>query len=363
MIQNAQRSVSNHRRILVVRTDRLGDVILTLPMLPLLRAWFPGAYLAMLVSRYPGEIVRGNPHLDEILLYDRDGSQVPFAELLRALRLRAFDTAFVVHPTPRLAWMVYRAGIKYRVGTGYRPYSFLFNRRVYDHRKDARYHELEYNLRLLRAVKPDFAGGGVIPRFDIRVDPGARERVTAMIGPGVERGGRHLVVVHPGSGGSARDWPPERFGQLSARLAALPGIRVCVTGGPAEAALARQVAAAAGAGTLVFPGTLTLQELTALLEASTLMVGNSSGPLHLAVALGIPVVGLYPQHTAMSAGRWGPYTDKKRVLEPEKPPDCEECEGDRSTACTCMASIPVDHVFRACNDLLRSGDRKDVGNG
>jgi ADP-heptose:LPS heptosyltransferase len=360
MMQNAQSSVSDRRRILVVRTDRLGDVILTLPMLPLLRAWFPGAYLAMLVSRYPGEIVQGNPHLDEILLYDRDGSQIPFVELLRALRLRAFDTAFVVHPTPRLAWLVYCAGIRYRVGTGYRPYSFLFNRRVYDHRKDARYHELEYNLRLLRGVKPDFTGSGVIPRFDIQVDSGARERVTAMIGTGGER---QLVVVHPGSGGSARDWPPERFGQLAARLAALPGIMVCVTGGPAEAALANQVAAIAGAGTIVFPGTLTLQELTALLESSTLLVGNSSGPLHLAVALGTPVVGLYPQHTAMSAGRWGPYTDKKRVLEPEKPPDCEDCAGDQSTACTCMASISVDEVFRACKDLLRSGVRKDVVHG
>jgi ADP-heptose:LPS heptosyltransferase len=288
---------------------------------------------------------------------------VPFARLLRALRLRAFDTVFVVHPTPRLAWMIYRAGIRCRVGTAYRPYSFLFNRRVYDHRKDARYHELEYNLRLLRTVKPDFPASGVIPRFEIRVDPGARERVKAMIGSGLESEGKHLVVVHPGSGGSARDWPPERFGELAARLAALPGIRVCVTGGPAEAALAKQVAAAAGPGTLVFPGTLTLQELAALLEASTLMVGNSSGPLHLAVALGTPVVGLYPQHTAMSAGRWGPYTENKRVLEPEKPPDCEECTGNQSTACTCMASILVDEVMRACRDLLRSRDRKAVVHG
>jgi len=355
--------VSNHRRILVVRTDRLGDVILTLPMLPLLRAWFPGSHLAMLVSRYTSDIVQGNPHLDEILPYDRDGSQVPFAELLRALRLRAFDTVFVVHPTPRLAWMVYRAGIRCRVGTGYRPYSFLFNRRVYDHRKDARYHELEYNLRLLRAVKPDFTGSGVTPQFDIQVDTGARKRVAALLGPGAEASGRQLVVVHPGSGGSARDWPPDRFGQLAAKLAALPGVRVCVTGGPAEAALANQVATAAGTGTLVFPGTLTLQELAALLDFSTLMVGNSSGPIHLAVALGTPVVGIYPQHTAMSAGRWGPYTEKKRVLEPEKPPDCEECAGDRSTTCSCMATISVEEVFRACKDLLRPAGRKDVVHG
>jgi heptosyltransferase-2 len=332
-------------------------------MLPLLRAWFPGAYLAMLVSRYAGEIVQGNPRLDEVLLYDRDGLRAPFAGLLRALRLRAFDTVFVVHPTPRLAWMVYRAGIRCRVGTGYRPYSFLFNRRIYDHRKDARYHELEYNLRLLRAVKPDFTGRGVIPQFDIRVDPVARERVKGLLKPGAKNGGRHLVVVHPGSGGSARDWPPAHFEQLAARLAALPGVRVCVTGGPAEAVLANRVAAAAGAGTLVFPGTLTLQELAALLDAARLMVGNSSGPLHLAAALGTPVVGLYPQHTAMSAGRWGPYTEKKRVLEPDKPLDCKECVGDQPTACACMAGIPVDEVFRACKDLLRPAGRKGVRHG
>jgi len=336
---------SEHRRILVIRTDRLGDVILTLPMLSLIREWYPGAHLAMMLNRYTGGIVRGNPSLNAIIWDDFDGRPAQTEELLRTLRAQHFDTAFVVHPTPRLAWLVARAGIRERIGTGYRLYSFLFNRRIYEHRKDARFHELEYNLHMLRAIRPGFTAEGIAPRFDIRIDPAARSAIHKRLGS--ISADRALVVLHPGSGGSTRNWPAERFVQLASLIAEQAGYQLAVTGGKGEGELVRMVGNA-GKTDLIFAGSLSLPELAALLVEARVVVGNSTGPLHLAAAVGTRVVGIYPQITAMSPARWGPYTERKRVLTPALPVDCRKCEGGKP--CACMASISVDQVWQAVRE-------------
>jgi heptosyltransferase III len=338
-------SLSEQRRILIVRTDRLGDVILTLPMVAVLREWYPDAYLAMMLNRYTGEIVRGNPSLNEIIWDDRISGGEPSPGLVGTLRARKFSTVFVVHPTPRLAWLVACAGIPERIGTGYRVYSFFFNRKIYEHRKDARYHELEYNLHMLRTLRPEFTGDGVVPRYDINIDPAADMEVRKRIGSLAS--GQSLIVMHPGSGGSAHDWPRTHFAQLAGLVAGERRYRLVVTGGGKEDALVRDIAAA-GKTEFAFAGSLSLPELAALYAMARVVVGNSTGPLHLAAAVGTRVIGLYSQITAMSPARWGPYTERKVVFVPSRPVDCRECTG--GTPCACMASIPVEQVWQALKE-------------
>ena len=118
-------------------------------MLPALRECFPDAHIAMLLRHYTGDVVRGNPYVSELIWYDNEAGLVPFGEMVATLREREFDVAIVVYPRFRLAWLMWRSGIPLRVGTGYRYYSVLFNKKVFEHRKDAQRHELEYNLNLL----------------------------------------------------------------------------------------------------------------------------------------------------------------------------------------------------------------------
>jgi heptosyltransferase-3 len=350
-------SQTSIKRILLVRTDRLGDVILTLPMLPALRTCFPDAYIAMLLRRYTGEILEGNPYVDELIWYDREHELVPFADMCRTLRERQFDAAIVVYPRIRLAWLMFRSGIPLRVGTGYRYYSFLFNRKVYEHRKNAERHELEYNLNLLKelhcTLPADFT-----PEFRIEIPAESQARVEHLLRSlGVER--NKFAIVHPGSGGSAREWPPEKFGQFAHRLASVSTWKVVVTGSKGEEKKVAHVVHASGGTALPLAGQLSIKELGALMQSAALFVSNSTGPLHLAVAMGTPVVGIYPQHTAMSAKRWGPYTGKKMVLVPDRPTDCNVCL-ESKTACECMATIEVEQVMQAARLLT---ERVNEGRG
>jgi heptosyltransferase-3 len=344
--------LSDPQRILIVRTDRLGDVILTLPMLALLRSRYPAAFLGMLLNSYTGQIVQGHPNVDALLWIDRQGMPRPGNELLLELRRHAFDAVIVVHPTPRLAWLMFRARIPVRIGTGYRFYSRLFTHQVFEHRKDARYHELEYNIRLLKVLDPSFTEEHLQPEYGLSPDPAAVVRVREKLAALGLQPGEQMVVLHPGSGGSARDWPLERFAVLGTRLVQRPGVRVVVTGGKGEEAIVQRVAGEMERdGVIAFPGTLTLPELAALLSEAALVVANSTGPLHLGAALGTPVVGIYPQLTPMSPRRWGPYTSAKRVLVPDAPADCRECS--KGTRCACIESITTEQVLHATLELLQ----------
>jgi ADP-heptose:LPS heptosyltransferase len=344
--------------ILVVRTDRLGDVILTLPLLPLIRQCYPGARVSMLLSRYTGEIVEGHPYADSLLWYDDVSRRpVPFWKIVGEIRKERFDAVIVVHPTLRLAWMMKLAGIPIRVGSGYRYYSVLFNRCVYEHRKDARRHELEYNLQLLSRIGCPAPEKLERPDYGIKIPPEAFRKVLELkqsAGIGLER---NLVVFHPGSGGSAREWPLENFARLAENLQAKKNVDIIITGGQEEEAKARELLRRVGGRTVSFAGMLGLKELAALIQTASLFVSNSTGPLHLAVALDTPVLGFYPQITAMSPQRWGPYGGWSKVLVPDKPVDCAECADSGGRSCACMASISVEMAYESACVLLDQAGR------
>jgi len=352
MVPPRDHPLNEPSRILVVRTDRMGDVVLTLPVFSSLRRRFPRARLVMLAGRYGGAIVEGFPLVDEILWYDDPPRLVPFRLMLARLRRERFDAAVIVHPTLRLAILAFLSRIPLRVGTGYRYYSFLFNRRVYTHRKTAERHEVEYNMELLAPL--DCAGAAAKP-LDVPIDipPAAHQSVRALLANAGLKGG--YAVMHPGSGGSALEWPPGNFGILARRIADGMNLSIVVTGTVRESALADGIARAVPGRSVSLAGKLSVKELAALLKGAALLVANSTGPLHVAVAVGTPVIGLYPQIPVMGPRRWGPYTDCARVLVPAKPQDCVECAGKTGAACACMTSITVDTAYAAAADLLSTG--------
>lgn len=336
----------NVRNILLIRTDRIGDVVLSLPMLPVMKKHFPNASVTVLVQKYTRELVEFHSCVDRVIEWVPDGSRSMF-EYVKTLRAGKFDIALLPYPRFNLALITFMAGIPVRVGTGYRWYSFLFNRKVYEHRKDARRHETEYNLNLLTAL--DIPSEGK-PAFELVIPGAARQRVDALLSNSVPG---PFVVLHAGSGGSARDWPPEKFAQLGDAIHASLKCSIVLTGGKHEEALTGTIARLMKAPAVNVTGMLSLLELGALFSRANVFIANSTGPLHIASAVGTPVVGFYPPIVQCSAVRWGPYTEKKKVFTADHQ-RCPLCEGGPCQSNVCMEQITIDAVLEGVKELYET---------
>jgi ADP-heptose:LPS heptosyltransferase len=344
------------RKFLIVRTDRIGDVILTLPLAHVIKKHFPDAHITMLIREYTSDLVMDNPNIDNIFYYDRGGEEIPFFKLLHQLRQARFDVVLHTHPRARLAFLTWLALIPIRVGTGYRLYSLLFNRKYYEHRRKGSYHELEYNLHLLRAIGLSYEDQNFQPVLPIP-ESAMKQAEKLFYENGIVEKDR-LIILHPGSKGSSRDWDSRNFGILGKYLAELPDVKVAITGNGGELELVRSVAEIVGHKSIQICNKISLREFGALAARASVFVANSTGPIHIAAAVGTFVVGFYPQIPHLSAARWGPYTHKRKIFTPEdKPLDCKKCFSKKDNSCECMNSIEVADVFNFIKSILQENKK------
>ncbi len=340
------------KNILLVRIDRIGDVILSLPMLPLLRRRYPKASISVLMRQYTRELVDQNSCVDEVLIYENESSIGSLLTILKGIRRKRFDIAIIPYARFRPALLMFLAGIHVRVGSGYRWYSFLFNRRVFEHRKDAKRHEVEYNLNLLRALGIESEEE---PEFEFSISPSAVASVDSMLAANSISSHDRFVVLHPGSGGSSRDWSAENFSNLGNEVQGRLGIKVVVTGGKGEEGLVGKVAAGMNKAPLSVVGRLSLMDLGALIRRAEVFVSNSTGPMHVAALVGTPVVAFFPPIVQCSPMRWGPYTRKKKIFLADNQ-KCPLCKGSPCRSNVCMDQIAVEEVFSAIKKFLDEQD-------
>jgi ADP-heptose:LPS heptosyltransferase len=328
--------------ILVVRTDRLGDVLLTTPVSTALRAFAPRAKISWLVSPYTAPLLEHNPDVDRILL-DRGDSVRALADRIRAER---FDAAVVAFPRWRVVRALWLARVPVRIGPASKVYCILLNRRIRQHRSRGTKHEADCNLELLGPL------GAPFKRYPTRYVAIGDEREAArrfLEGAGVS-GARPLAVLHPGSGGSSARWPLGHFAALGNALAA-DGCDLVVTAGPGEEFRSGMAAVMRRPPVFVAGGSVSIRGLAAILSLADLVVTNSTGPLHLAVALGVPTVSVYSPLPARRPERWGPYPafvegdGKHRVL-------VAPLRGSGSKAVEDMEAVTVEEVLRHCRAQL-----------
>jgi len=342
------------QRLLVARTDRLGDVVLSLPAVEALRRAYPSAAVDLLVRPYTAPLARLQRSVRRVETDDLSGLR-GLPALVSRLKRSGYDAVFHLHPCPRLALAAVLAGIPVRIGTRYRFYAFLFNRRIALHRAASGLHERDLNLLLLEGagVPTDGVETGIeVP------DPAKLEVQRMLCEAGLDKS-RPVAVLHPGSGGSSLAWPPDRFAEL-ARLLTEAGYPVVVTGSSWEKPLAQIVQSATPCGALDLAGRLDLVRLAALLEQADILVSNSTGPLHLADALGTRVVGLYSPFLGATPDRWAPYHQKENAILPQGP-ICPRCKGPRCSRYNCLAEISSQAVFDRVLSVL--GQSPSAGSG
>jgi len=336
-------------RILVTRTDRLGDVLLATPVLRHLKETRPGARIHFLVRK---EWMPVLAYGDAVTLMEFDPLE-PADRLAERLRQAGFDEAYVLKDEAPVSKAVKKAGIPFRAG----PYStfrsfFLFNRGRLQRRSRCKMHEAEYNLDLVSPRMPASGAAG-LPRAWIETNPAAKARARAFL----EKSGilpGSFVAIHPGSSGSARYVKIERLHGLAEKWIAR-GVPVVVSGGALEGEVLEGFRRAVPGVSLLGPREeLGLDGLAEVYRLSRGVVAHGTGPLHLAAAVDAPVFAIFPPLFVLSEKRWGPLVSKRFVWVP--PVECPEkfrCRGPRCAVYDCMDRFEIDLASRKAEELFR----------
>ncbi|MFZ0454892.1 MAG: glycosyltransferase family 9 protein [Ignavibacteriaceae bacterium] len=335
------------KNLLIVRTDRIGDVVLSLPLAEIVKKYYPECKITFLVRNYTKDILENHPFIDKIILLQEENKKVSILKNVKIIKSFGFDSGIIVYPTLQTSIIIFLSGIKNRIGTGYRWYSFLFNHKIFEHRKYAEKHELEYNVNLLNAfgINEIVAPGKV--DFNLTINKKSEEKIKTLFEDNGINNDKLIIIIHPGSGGSAVDLPVNKFKYLVEELSKKDKFQILLTGSEQEIEICEKLKI--NNKIKNFAGILSLSELIALIDKCNIFVANSTGPLHIAAALGKYIVGFYPNLLVCSAKRWGPYTNKKIIFSPKK--ECSDCEREQCTKSQCMNSIEVKDVVEEIDKI------------
>lgn len=385
MLTDSSAPMPAPRRLLVRGVNWLGDAVMTTPALLRLRERFPEAHIALLTPEKLRDLWPGHPALDAVLTFAPGEGLFAVA---RRLRAGGFDTALVLPNSPRSALEVWLARIPQRVG-----YARSWRRRLLTHPLPARpghkamgkrsAREIQRLVAESRSVPPpvhsesgtstdalDASAHHIHEYLHLAAALGATpepvaprlrvgdEEVAAVKGRfGLEREQRPLLVLNPGAEyGPAKRWPPDRFIAAARAIQRRTGCVWLVVGGAGETALARQIVSSLDRQESVarnLAGRTTLRELMALLKAARLLLTNDTGPMHVAAALGTPVVALFGSTSPELTGPGLPGDVRHRVLRGNAP--CAPCF---RRVCPidfrCMTGLGVESVVATVTEVLRA---------
>jgi heptosyltransferase III len=339
---------------IISRTDAIGDVVLTLPVAGALRSLYPGARILFLGRSYTKEIIAACEHIDGFLNWD-EWRAMPAGGAAGAMAATGADCIIHVFPDKAIARVAKKARIAERIGTTNRIYHWRYcNVLVRLSRRNSPHHEAQLNLRLLGPLggRSEYSLGEIGGYYGLtRLAP-----LPAEIEGLLDRG-RFNLILHPKSRGSAREWGLENFRQL---VGLLPRERykVFVTGTAAEGQLLAPLLEEYPFVTDL-TGRLTLGQLMTFLSKADGLVAASTGPLHLAAALGIHALGIYPPIRPMHPGRWAPVGPKVRVFV--KAGECSACRAGGD--CGCIRGIPPQALGGYLESLGEGGSGVPSGPG
>lgn len=348
-------------KILVARTDKLGDLVLSLPVFEYLAAGRPDLEVHAMVAPGSEPLVEHLPGLAGVWTWSDDDPDDVREDLRRRLAATGFEAAILLQYRRELAWLLRSAGVGRRYGPLSRWSSWvLLNRGSWQKRSHSERHEMDQNLDLARRFLGRAVAGVAAP-----------ERPRIHLGPDQDRLGRDFrrefglqgaraVFLHPGSGGSALDWPARRFAGVANALAAQDDFQVFITGSAADARTVAAMRPHLEGKVNLLVERYTLREFLGVLTGADYFVGPSTGPLHMAAALGLGVVGLFPPVRTMSPGRWGPRgTWVQTVVPVVECPARRLCRRERCEHHNCMEAIYERDVLEAVLDLHRQKTAAD----
>jgi ADP-heptose:LPS heptosyltransferase len=357
-------------RLLLLMRLPLGDTLFVTPTLHALRQRYPAAQITALVTDTNAPLLAHHPDLDDTIILPfrhdwRGGGRLPAT--LRLLLHRQYDVA-LCFSTPGLGWLPVACGIPRQEYLDFLPLWWLF---PHDFSNWNGRHAVELYATAARRLD--------IPPLERRTFvallPAERAGIAGLLHELHLNWAPLRIAIHPGSGAAPgqKRWPIDRFAEVARLLVARTGAQIIVAGGPAEVALAMQLSRAIGPAAVSLAGRLNLRQSMALFAACDLFIGNDSGPLHLAAAVGTPVVGVYGPTDPAVFGPWAPSQRVATIKAPDAPPAIhfiggatiwDQLRGVRRPNAV-LAGVPAALVGAAALQLLehtadRAGDQRGV---
>jgi lipopolysaccharide heptosyltransferase II len=316
------------KRILLLRHDRVGDMVLSTPLFRALKTHYPGVSIVVVASESNHEVLKNNPWIDEILIYRG------ILHFMRAVREKKFDMAidlFLTHDMKQ-AFMTYLSGAPYRLGFKDSGREIFFTLKGPDTRIQKRMGGHLSDLAQAAGAEPADCGPEIFLSGEER--DWARSEIARC---GLED--VLIVAVHPGAFYPSQRWPAENFGESARMIIEYYGAEIFIFGSAHERHLLEKIRAAAGTRSHIFCG-LSLRQFMALLNCCRLLVCNNSGPLHIASALKIPTVSMTGPTVVPL---WLP--DGENHIAVNKELSCSPCSRADCEDHGCMSRITVNEVM------------------
>lgn len=333
------------RNLIISRTDGIGDVILTLPVAGLMKKLHPGLKITFVGRSYTAPVIAACEHIDSFVDWD-EVSRHTTREKIEYFRALQADAIVHVFPDSELARIAYQSDIPLRVGTSHRFHHWLYcNRLVSVGRKNSPLHEAQLNIRLFKplGVRETPPLAELISLTGLTRPAELDETFASWLDPG-----RFNLILHPKSKGSAREWGLDNFSTLI-RLLPKERYKIFISGSSDDGIALQGQLEAWGSAVADITGRMPLAQFIAFINRADGLVAASTGPLHIAAALGKAAVGLYAPMRPIHPGRWAPLGPRAGHLVLDK--ECRQCRHDRR--CACIEGIRPEDVALKLEQLAQ----------
>ena len=323
-------------KVLIIRTDRIGDVVLSTPVLTSIRKAKPEWEISLLVKPLLSDLLLGHPDIDRLITLDTNDKPgfMNTQMLHETLKAEQFDLAIHLFSDFWISLAVWRAGIPCSIGPASKFAQIFYTNKIRQRRSKGNRHETDYNLDLLKPLGIEPVRKSSLPSTE-----NIRPEALALLDSS-----RKNIGIFPGMGGSARNWKPEKYAQLADKLSA-DGFNIILVAGPGEEPLLDELLRRSSG---IYPKVtnLGLKEFAGFISKLNLFIAPSTGPLHISSAVGTPAVGIYCPIRVCLPLRWGPIGEKDIGIVPDVPV-CEKCDMERCKEYDCMDKLDVDTVYKA----------------
>ncbi|MCD6384267.1 lipopolysaccharide heptosyltransferase II [Candidatus Sumerlaeota bacterium] len=336
-------------KIVIKSTNWVGDTILTTPSIRLLRRQFPKARIVAIARQWVADLLVDNPDIDELWIENKLTNPLSFLRLAHRMRSQRFDLGISFPNSFVSALTLWAGGVRYRIGYDRDHRGWLLSERIKVTDRILRVHQVEYYLNLLRPIcDVDNAERNLVLPVNEQV---AKEVKEFLLNRDIDlQRNRPLIGINPGAFyGSAKRWLPERYAVVADYIQQKHNATVIVTGIAQERPIAEEVISGTKSKNIHnLAGEVSLRQLIALLSFLDLYITNDSGAMHIASAVGTPVVAIFGSTDWVTTA---PYSQKAVIVRKETecaPCLLRECPGDHR----CMTAIQAEDVINAVEEQL-----------